>query len=138
MAHYAFINQDNIVVSVIVGLDETETQLDTNGSIIGGSSEAWELFYASQPWHTGLVCKRTSYNTSNGIHNKGGVPFRGNYAGIGYTYNALHDIFIYPKPFASWVLNIITCSWDAPVANPSVGFWTWDEATVSWVEIPPD
>ena len=135
MAHYAFINQDNIVVSVIVGLDETETQLDTNGSIIGGSSEAWELFYASQPWHTGLVCKRTSYNTSNGIHNKGGVPFRGNYAGIGYTYNEVIDGFTPPKPFESWVLNEKTGLWSSPVLRPNVDYkCVWNENSLSWIQ----
>ena len=85
MAHYAFIGHDNKVVKVIVGVDETVTQLD-NGVEVGGSSEAWEQFYQNQPWHQGLVCKRTSYNNN----------FRGRYAGIGYTYDADLDEFIAP------------------------------------------
>jgi hypothetical protein len=85
MAHYAFLNGNNIVVKVITGVDENETQLD-NGVEVGGSSEAWEQFYENQPWHLGLTCKRTSYNNN----------FRGVYAGIGYTYDAELDEFIAP------------------------------------------
>jgi hypothetical protein len=72
----------------------------------------------------------------------GGTPFRKNYAGIGYTYDAARDAFIPPKPYNSWVLNEDTCLWDAPVAMPADAGtgeppkrYTWDEATTSWVEI---
>ena len=85
MAHYAFIDSNNIVVKVITGVDETETQID-NGVEVGGSTEAWEQFYESQSWHTGLICKRTSYNGN----------IRGVYAGIGYTYDAQLDEFVPP------------------------------------------
>ena len=85
MAHYAFIDSNNVVVKVIVGINETETQLD-NGVEIGGSSEAWEQFYESQEWNAGLTCKRTSYNNN----------IRGTYAGIGYTYDAVNDVFVAP------------------------------------------
>ena len=85
MAHYAFIDSNNIVVKVITGVDETEIQLD-NGVQVGGSTEAWEQFYESQSWHTGLTCKRTSYNGN----------IRGVYAGIGYTYDAQLDKFVPP------------------------------------------
>jgi hypothetical protein len=81
MAHYAFLNSNNVVVKVIVGVDETVTQ---NG--VGGSSEAWESFYESQAIHAGLTCKRTSYNNK----------FRGRYAGIGYTYDPVADEFVAP------------------------------------------
>lgn len=85
MAHYAFIDKNNIVVKVITGVDETETHLD--GDIeVGGSTEAWEQFYENQPQHLGLTCKRTSYNGN----------IRAIYAGIGYTYNADDDIFVAP------------------------------------------
>lgn len=76
MANYAFIGYDNKVVKVITGVDETVTQ-DDNGTLVGGSTEAWEQFYQNQPCHIGLLCKRTSYNSN----------FRGTYAGIGYTWN---------------------------------------------------
>jgi hypothetical protein len=85
MAHYAFLNSDNVVVKVITGVDETVTQLD-NGVEVGGSTEAWEQFYENQPWHSGLTCKRTSYNGN----------FRGTYAGIGYTYDPVADEFVAP------------------------------------------
>ena len=86
MAHYAFIDSNNIVVNVIVGVDETVTQIDTDGTEVGGSTEAWEQFYESQSWHSGLTCKRTSYNGN----------IRGVYAGIGYTYDADADVFVAP------------------------------------------
>ena len=86
MAHYAFIDSNNIVVKVITGVDETVTQTDLDGTVVGGSSEAWEQFYENQPWHSGLTCKRTSYNGN----------IRGIYAGIGYTYDAVNDVFVAP------------------------------------------
>ena len=86
MAHYAFLNGNNEVVKVIVGIDETQTQVDTDGKVVGGSTEAWEQFYQSQAIHLGLTCKRTSYNGN----------FRGRYAGIGYTYDAVNDVFVAP------------------------------------------
>jgi hypothetical protein len=66
MAHYAFIDSNNVVVKVLTGVDETVTQ-DDNGTPVGGSTEAWEQFYENQEWHTGLTCKRTSYNATTVI-----------------------------------------------------------------------
>ena len=86
MAHYAFLDSNNVVVKVITGVNETVTQIDTDGTEVGGSTEAWEQFYENQPWHSGLTCKRTSYNNN----------FRGVYAGIGYTYDAVNDVFVAP------------------------------------------
>ncbi len=88
MAHYAFIDSNNIVVKVITGVDETVEQTDLDGTIVGGSSEAWEQFYQNQPQHLGLLCKRTSYNGN----------IRDVYAGIGYTYDADADVFVAPEP----------------------------------------
>jgi len=80
------------------------------------------------------VYKQTSYNTHGGVHSLGGTPFRKNYAGLGYTYDASRDAFIPPKPYNSWVLNETTCLWDAPVPMPTDGNrYEWDEATTSWV-----
>ena len=77
---------------------------------------------------------QTSYNTHGGQHPEG-RPLRKNYAGVGYTYDAIRDAFIPPKPFASWLLNEDTCLWDAPTPMPQDGkFYNWDEATTSWVE----
>jgi hypothetical protein len=78
---------------------------------------------------------QTSYNTKGGIHTAGGVALRGNFAGIGYTYNKTSDVFVPPKPFASWTLNKTTWNWDAPSPMPADGkAYIWDEPTTSWVE----
>ena len=123
MAHYAFLDADTVVTEVITGINETEL-------IEGLLPETWYGNFRGQ------VCKRTSYNTSGGAHNGGGTPYRKNYAGIGYAYDAVRDAFIAPKPYASWVLDEATCWWGAPVAMPSEGGpWAWDEATVSWVAV---
>ena len=123
MAHYAFLDADSVVTEVITGIDETEL-------IEGLLPETWYGNFRGQ------VCKRTSYNTSGGIHSGGGTPFRKNYAGIGYTYDTVRDAFIAPQPYASWVLDEATCRWTAPVPMPSEGGpWAWDEDTESWVAV---
>ena len=103
MAHYAFLDENNIVTQVIVGVDENQDGID------------WEQHYGE--FHN-QTCKRTSYNTIGGQHLNGGSPFRKNYAGIGYTYDAQRDAFIPPKPLNGWVLDEDTCLWEAPVAYP--------------------
>lgn len=121
MAHYAFLDENNIVTEVIVGKDEGEE--GTN----------WEVYYGN---FRGQVCKRTSYNTNGGVHSSGGTPFRKNYAGLGYTYDEGRDAFIPPKPYASWSLNETTCLWESPVPYPTDGKrYSWDEATINWVEM---
>ena len=119
MAHYAVLDNNNIVVQVHVGKNEDEG--DTN----------WEEYYGA---------KRTSFNTSGGIHLNNGTPFRKNYAGIGYTYDEERDAFIPPQPYASWTLNENTCLWDSPVAHPSEESsggnpYVWDENNQEWVEL---
>jgi hypothetical protein len=123
MAHYAFLDANDIVTEVICGKNEGEDGVD------------WEQWYGE---FRGQVCKRTSYNTSGGQHPEGN-PFRKNYAGVGYLYDAKRDAFIPPKPVASWVLNEETCLWDAPIPYPKDGsFYSWDEATTSWVAMKRD
>ena len=118
MAHYAFLNMQNIVTEVIVGKDETDGP--TN----------WEMHYGNLREQ---VCKRTSYNTRGGVHLDGGVAFRKNYAGIGYTYDETRDAFIPSQPFDSWVLNETSCLWEAPIAYPDDGQqYTWNEETTNW------
>lgn len=118
MAHYAFLNMQNVVTEVIVGKDETDGNIN------------WEIHYGNIREQ---VCKRTSYNTSGGVHKNGGTPFRKNYAGIGYTYDESRDAFIPPQPFGSWTLNETSCLWEAPVAYPDDGQqYTWNEETTSW------
>jgi hypothetical protein len=110
MAHYAFLDENNIVTEVIVGIDETEL-------IEGLNPETWYGNFRNQ------VCKRTSYNGN----------IRKNYAGIGFTYDAARDAFIAPKPYNSWTLNEETCHWQAPIAYPNdEGIYNWNESTLSW------
>jgi hypothetical protein len=119
MAHYAFLDSNNIVTDVIVGKDEGEDEID------------WEEHYGS---FRNQVCKRTSYNTYGGVHSAGGTPYRKNYAGIGYTYREDIDAFVPPQPYASWILNETTAQWEAPISMPTDGKrYSWDEPTTSWV-----
>jgi hypothetical protein len=120
MAHYAFLDETNIVTEVIVGKDEGEDGID------------WEVFYGDS---RGQTCKRTSYNTLRNTHSTGGVPLRGNYAGIGYTYDEALDAFIPPQPFASWQFHEETVSWEPPIPRPEEPS-RWDEETLSWVPLP--
>ena len=119
MAHYAILDQDNIVTQVISGKNEGEEGID------------WEQWYGD---FFNAICKRTSYNTHGGIHTGGGTPFRKNYAGIGYTYDNQRDAFIPPKPYASWILNEVSCLWEAPILRPQDGLrYYWDENILNWV-----
>lgn len=119
MAHYAFLDSNNIVTHVITGCDED-------------GSHDWEAFYAAA---VGQRCKRTSFNTRGNKHISGGVPFRGNYAGAGYTYDEARDAFIPPQPYPSWTLNEQSCVWDAPKPFPSEeGVWYWDEQAGDWMQ----
>ena len=119
MAHFAQLNEDNIVTRVIVVhnnelLDENGVEQESKGqqfctNLLGGN---WV---------------QTSYNAT----------FRKNYAGIGFTYDSIRDAFIPPKPYPSWVLNEDTCRWEAPVAYPTDDkSYTWDEENTVWVEVP--
>lgn len=128
MAHYAFVDENNVVVEVIVGKDENEG--DTN----------WEEHYAQ--FRDGLRCLRTSYNTYRGVHVNGGTPFRKNYAGIGYTFredlNAPEGAFVPPKLDESLVLDEEACQWVPPVPMPDDGKnYTWVGYVRQWVEVPP-
>jgi hypothetical protein len=122
MAHYAFIDQNNIVTEIIVGKNEGEEGIN------------WEQHYGN---FRGQTCKRTSYNTKGGVHLLGETPFRKNYAGIGYSYDETRDAFIPPKPFNSWILNENTCLWDSPVAMPieeleENEYYSWNESIINW------
>lgn len=121
MAHYAFLDKNNIVTEVITGKNENEDGIN------------WEIHYGN---FRGQVCKRTSYNTFANVHNLGGTPFRKNYASVGYTYREDLDAFIPPQPFPSWILDENTGQWEPPVPSPVGGSWEWDEQSVSWVAVP--
>lgn len=107
--------------------------------VIVADAEFFDTFVDSSPgsWI------QTSYNTRGGVHYgadgqpDGGVALRGNYAGIGYTYDQANDVFYAPKLFASWVLNNQTWTWEAPVAYPTDGqLYVWNEPTLAWVLAP--
>lgn len=120
MAHYAFLDENNMVTSVIAGRDEGELGID------------WEEWYGN---FQGQVCKRTSYNTSFGQHTLGGTPFRKNFATAGYTYDPIRDAFIPPADFPSWVLNEDKCIYEPPFPKPNDGkLYVWNEEITNWVE----
>jgi len=126
MAHYAFLDDNNIVTAVIVGRDEDD--------LADGVTD-WETYYGA--FH-GQTCKRTSYNTHGNQHANGGVPFRGNYAGVGYRYDENRDAFIAPQPFDSWVLDDATLLWISSVPYPDDGNeYSWDEDTLQWILYVP-
>ncbi len=117
MAHFAQLDENNVVTQVIVVsnnelLDENGIEKENKGisfcqSLLGGN------------W------KQTSYNAS----------FRKNYAGIGYTYDSSLNAFIPPKPFESWLLDTDKCQWQPPIQYPNDGkYYMWDESIINWVE----
>lgn len=123
MAHYAWINSDNIVINVTVGVDETVTQQG-----VGGSTEAWEAFYTTAINQEGVYVKRTSYNAAtNG--------YRKQYAGQGCSYNADADVFVASQPYPSWTLDS-NHDWQPPTPMPSTGRpYRWSEEELVWVAV---
>ena len=112
MAHYAFLDENNVVTQVIVGRHETE--------VVDGISD-WETYYGNLH---GQRCVRTSYNGN----------IRKNYAGIGFIYDEDRDAFIAPQPYPSWILDEETCRWEAPIPYPGDGenIYEWDEDAGDW------
>lgn len=120
MAHFAQIDEANLVVQVIV----------VNNSEINDlpfpESEPIGVVFCHSLFGTGTQWRQTSYNAS----------FRKNYAGIGFSYDAARDAFIPPRPYPSWLLDEVTCQWQAPVPCPSDGaIYAWDETSGGWVAI---
>jgi hypothetical protein len=108
MAHWAEIDENNVVVRVTVG---------DNNDPAGDEGYQWLIDNLGGTW------VKTSYNGT----------IRKNFAGIGYTYDQSRDAFIAPKPYPSWILNEDTCIWDAPVDYPTDGFtYVWNEETLAW------
>jgi hypothetical protein len=127
MAHFAKLDENNVVVFVTVGRQEDDGK------------------EAELTVRTGDVYKQTSYNTRGGVHYnpETGEPsadqskaLRYNYAGIGFSYDPERDAFIPPKPYESWVLDEATCLWQAPIPYPEDnGEYVWDESEGDWVEV---
>ena len=123
MAHFAKINESNIVTQVVV-VNDSDGDNDTDGQNFLNN-----LFKTTHTW------KKTSYNTYGNTHRLGGTPYRKNFASIGFTYDSSRDAFIEPKPYNSWTLDETTCLWEPPVAYPSDGkSYEWDESNRQWVE----
>jgi hypothetical protein len=123
MAHFAKINESNIVTQVVV-VNNSDANNDTNGQNFLNN-----LFKTTHTW------KKTSYNTYGNSHRLGGTPYRKNFASVGFTYDASNDAFVAPKPYNSWVLNGSTYLWEAPVAHPDDGkSYSWDESNQQWEE----
>jgi hypothetical protein len=110
MAHYAFLDENNIVTEVIPGKDETEL-------IDNLDPETWYSNFRNQ------TCKRTSYNNN----------IRKQFAGIGYTYDAVNDVFIAPQPYPSWALDN-DFNWQPPTPRPIEGMWYWNESEQVWLD----
>ena len=138
MPHYALLDENNVVVRVINSLiDENDT------SNLAEEFTSWEEFYGD---FLGGTCKRTSSNTFQNQHlalNEAGddyvlsdtqeKAFRGNYAGVGYTYYETEDIFLPPKPFNSWIIDTDNAKWKAPIPYPDDdNIYNWNEDTQSW------
>ena len=122
MAHYAEIDDNNIVLRVVV--IRNEDQQDANGV----DDEVMGVAYCKSIFGEDTKWLRTSYHGS----------VRKNYACAGYAYNPSLDAFVPPKPYPSWVLNETTATWDAPavIPNDAGNYYTWDEATLSWLAHP--
>jgi hypothetical protein len=115
MAHFAKIDENNIVTDVIV------VEPDVIATGLFGDPINWI---------------QTSYNTRAGIHINGGIPLRKNYASIGFTYDPVRDAFIPPQDFPSWTLNEESCTWESPVPYPTDGrMYRWHEESLSWIDI---
>jgi len=111
MSHWAEIVNNNIVLRVTVG---------DNNDPAGDEGYQWLIDNLGGTW------VKTSYNAAtNG--------FRKNYAGIGYSYDPLADVFITPQPYASWSLDE-NFDWQPPTPMPTEGKWYWDEPTLTWIE----
>jgi len=130
MAHFAQIDSNNKVTQVIV--------VDTKDTSSADGVEKESIGEAFCERLFGGTWKKTSYNTQANSHNVGGTPLRGNYAGIGYTYDPTNDVFYPAQPYPSWTISAASnWAWTAPVAMPTDGkMYIWDETTKAWNEQP--
>jgi hypothetical protein len=114
MSHFAKVLDGKVIQVIVAELEFFDAFVDT-------SPGAWI---------------QTSYNTQGNQHLLGGTPLRGNYAGLGYIYDAGNDVFYTPQPYMSWILNTATWLWEAPIAMPVDGkIYQWDETLLNWKEV---
>ena len=141
MAHFAKISDTSKVLTVLT-LDNKD-MLNADGveeEAVGQQYLEKHNNWPAEKWI------QTSYNTSRGTHKDGGTPLRGNYAGIGYTWDEDNNLFYPKKPYASWVLNTTTASWHSPIGDApddltdeekaAETFYVWNEAGQSWDKTP--
>jgi len=130
MAHFAKISEDNTVLTVLY-VNDSDASTEEAGQQHLEKHNHW-------PAHLWI---QTSYNTVGGQHKQGGTPFRGNYAGIGYTWDSVNEIFWGKQPFASWVKDIPTATWKSPIGDPPAiseemttnqECYKWNESSQSW------
>ena len=120
MAHFAKLDENNIVLEVFPVSDDVATD-EAAGIAFLKNLYKWENW------------KQCSYNTQGGVHLLGGTPLRKNYPGSGYTYDPTKDAFIAPAPYPSWTLNETSCQWEPPSTCPQDGkAYQWNESTTSW------
>ena len=133
MGYYAQLDEENKVVNVITIANSAMVDADGNESEAVGIA-----FLLKNPKREGWILKQTSYNTRGGEHILGGTPFRGNYCGVGWSYDSELDIFLPPKPYPSWVANGETCVWEAPIPMPDDASpdkpYGWNEDSGAWEE----
>ena len=127
MAHFAKLGANSKVIQVLT-LNNSD-MLNADG--VEDETVGQQYLETHNNWPAQMWIQ-TSYNTSGGTHRNGGTPFRGNYAGIGYTWDEDGQIFWPKKPHASWTKNTSTASWDAPITYPSVTTYntTWTQADI--------
>ena len=136
MAHYAKLGINSKVISVEVVADK-----DCQNASGVEDEEVGRQFL--ERIHSWPLWKKTSYNTAGGQHKDGGTPLRGNYAGIGMTYDEDNDIFISKKPYASWTLNVAEARWQSPIGDaPELSNeeilthrYDWNESTGAWDKV---
>lgn len=117
MAHFAEIDENNIVLRVLV---------------VDDAHEADGHNYLCNELGLGGTWLKTSYNTFGGEHKLGGTPYRKNFAGVGYVYDLERDAFYQPQPYPSWTLNEDTCIWEPPYPMPTGDRYQWNEETGEW------
>jgi len=131
MAHFAKISEDNRVLTVNVVADEHCTNKD--GVETEAEGQYWLEKCHGWPQH---LWKKTSYNTVINTHKVGGTPYRGNYAGIGYTWDEANQIFWPPQPFPSWTKDLANAKWISPLGEqPALTSEQEDSTENSWLYV---
>ena len=142
MAHFAKLGSNSKVIQVLA-LDNKD-MLNADG--VEDESVGQQYLERHNNWPAQMWIQ-TSYNTSQGTHNSGGTPLRGNYAGIGHIWDEDNNIFYHKKPYASWVLNTTTATWHSPIGNAPDDLtgeeeeagthYVWNEGTGVWDKTTP-